>query len=59
MTNWLGQIPLKDGEKHCPSCLDYGVLPILYNQHETLFKLPTCLNCMGVAKILPKNQKKT
>lgn len=56
---WSSQTPLKEGEKHCPRCQGYGVLPIPYTQRETLFKPPKCLDCMGVAKILPKKQKKT
>lgn len=56
---WSSQINLKEGEKHCPKCDGYGVLPIEYNQHLTVFRPPKCDYCNGVAKILPKRQKKT
>jgi len=56
MTNyWSSQINLKEGEKHCPKCDGYGVLPIPYSQHQTVFKPPTCDYCDGVAKIQKKS----
>ena len=51
--DWF-QIPLKQGEKHCPHCLGYGVIPITYNQSQSIFKPPKCLDCMGVAKYKSK-----